>query len=310
MKFCFNSSQFFACSGDIQSNHILATPTRVRGNTRRKAKSFMLNRLATSSTFAICSIAFSVELPEKFEIDFENNRKVNMRKLKNVKDIKEKGDKGGNMVSSYTRVGMVNLPYYPANPMFKEKKAFLRVPLASIASPYPIDKNHSLKTLWKEDQKESWFLDLEVHPHVVGLMVLDLKIHQFLVFRVLKRLGEDISKLILGENEITGLFEIAIALVLSQNIGQNLNILDTKDQEWEYLLGLLAIRETIDETDEKGTIKIGIVFGTESDHHLRFHQFEVNDHFNHCDQFDQLDHFGQLGLQLQEQLVQDFHRVL
>ncbi|GJS61902.1 hypothetical protein Tco_0656686 [Tanacetum coccineum] len=34
----------------------------------------------------------------------------------------------------------------------------------------------------------------------------------------LKGLGEDISKLILSGNEITGLFEIRIALVLSQNI--------------------------------------------------------------------------------------------
>ncbi|GJW61003.1 hypothetical protein Tco_0110338 [Tanacetum coccineum] len=65
MKFCFNSSQFFACSGDVLSNHLLATPTRVRGNTRRRAESFVLNRLATSSTFPICSIAFSVELHEK-----------------------------------------------------------------------------------------------------------------------------------------------------------------------------------------------------------------------------------------------------
>nr|GEW80758.1 reverse transcriptase domain-containing protein [Tanacetum cinerariifolium] len=65
MKICFNSSQFFACSGDVLSNHRLATPTRVRGNTRKRAKSFTLNKLAASSTFPICSIAFSVELPKK-----------------------------------------------------------------------------------------------------------------------------------------------------------------------------------------------------------------------------------------------------
>nr|GEW84336.1 putative reverse transcriptase domain-containing protein [Tanacetum cinerariifolium] len=65
MKFCFNSSQFFACSGDVLSNHLLATPNRVRWNTRKSAESFVLNRQATSSTFLICSIAFSVELPYK-----------------------------------------------------------------------------------------------------------------------------------------------------------------------------------------------------------------------------------------------------
>ncbi|GKE36742.1 hypothetical protein Tco_1460147, partial [Tanacetum coccineum] len=58
----------------------------------------------------------------------------------------------------------------------------------------------------------------------------------------IQRLGEDISKLILSGNEMTGFFEIAITLVLSQNIGQNLNILDTKDQDWEYLSGLLPVR--------------------------------------------------------------------
>ncbi|GJV32832.1 hypothetical protein Tco_1393232 [Tanacetum coccineum] len=65
MKICFNSSQFFACSGDVLSNHLLAIPTRVRGNTRKRAESFALNKLAISSTFLICSIAFLVELHEK-----------------------------------------------------------------------------------------------------------------------------------------------------------------------------------------------------------------------------------------------------
>ncbi|GJT02792.1 hypothetical protein Tco_0823961 [Tanacetum coccineum] len=65
MKICFNSSQFFACSGDILSNHLLATPSRVRGNMCKRAESFALNKLATSSTFPICSIAFSFELPDK-----------------------------------------------------------------------------------------------------------------------------------------------------------------------------------------------------------------------------------------------------
>ncbi|GJY62753.1 ribonuclease H-like domain-containing protein [Tanacetum coccineum] len=51
--------------GDVLSNHLLATPIRVKVNTRRRAESFFLNRLATSSTFPICSIAFSVELHEK-----------------------------------------------------------------------------------------------------------------------------------------------------------------------------------------------------------------------------------------------------
>ncbi|GJY05494.1 hypothetical protein Tco_0371434 [Tanacetum coccineum] len=53
---------------DVLSNHVLATPARVRGNTRRRAQSFVLNRLATSSTFPRCSIAFSVKLPEKILI--------------------------------------------------------------------------------------------------------------------------------------------------------------------------------------------------------------------------------------------------
>nr|GEZ10427.1 DNA glycosylase [Tanacetum cinerariifolium] len=43
-------------------------PTRVRGNTRKRAESFVLNKLATSSTFSICLIAFSVELLEKILI--------------------------------------------------------------------------------------------------------------------------------------------------------------------------------------------------------------------------------------------------
>ncbi|GJR24990.1 hypothetical protein Tco_0973517 [Tanacetum coccineum] len=68
MKFCFSSSQFFACLGDVLSNHLLASPISVRGNTCKRAESSMLNRLATSSTFLICSIAFSVEHPEKILI--------------------------------------------------------------------------------------------------------------------------------------------------------------------------------------------------------------------------------------------------
>ncbi|GKF07447.1 hypothetical protein Tco_0041671, partial [Tanacetum coccineum] len=50
---------------DDLSNHLLATPTRVRGNTRKRSESFLLNRLPTLSTFLICSIAFSFELPKK-----------------------------------------------------------------------------------------------------------------------------------------------------------------------------------------------------------------------------------------------------
>nr|GEV21403.1 DUF21 domain-containing protein At2g14520-like [Tanacetum cinerariifolium] len=60
--------------GDVPSNHLLATPTRIRGNTCKRAESFVLNRLATSSTFSICSIAFSVELPEKVRAYNESGR--------------------------------------------------------------------------------------------------------------------------------------------------------------------------------------------------------------------------------------------
>ncbi|GJY83434.1 hypothetical protein Tco_0496810 [Tanacetum coccineum] len=76
MKFCFNSSQFFACLGDVLSNHLLATPISVRGNTCKRVESFMLNRLATSSIFLICLIAFSVEHPEKGLIDIEKVYKM------------------------------------------------------------------------------------------------------------------------------------------------------------------------------------------------------------------------------------------
>ncbi|GKA46033.1 hypothetical protein Tco_0738829 [Tanacetum coccineum] len=70
MKICIEKSKnikdsFLSTLGYVLSNHRLTTPTRVRGNTRRRAESFVLNRLATSSTFLICSIAFSVELSEK-----------------------------------------------------------------------------------------------------------------------------------------------------------------------------------------------------------------------------------------------------
>ncbi|GJV87616.1 hypothetical protein Tco_1531554 [Tanacetum coccineum] len=51
--------------GDVLSNHLLAISTRVRGNTRKRSESFALNKLAISRTFPICSIGFSVELPEK-----------------------------------------------------------------------------------------------------------------------------------------------------------------------------------------------------------------------------------------------------
>ncbi|GJT25745.1 hypothetical protein Tco_0895682 [Tanacetum coccineum] len=51
--------------GDVLSNHLLATPTRVRGNIRKRAESFVLNRLETSITFPISLIAFSAKLPEK-----------------------------------------------------------------------------------------------------------------------------------------------------------------------------------------------------------------------------------------------------
>ncbi|GKF03196.1 hypothetical protein Tco_0030119, partial [Tanacetum coccineum] len=51
---------------DVLSNNILATPKSVKGNTCKRAESSVLNRLATSSIFPICSIAFSVEHPEKF----------------------------------------------------------------------------------------------------------------------------------------------------------------------------------------------------------------------------------------------------
>ncbi|GJS26740.1 hypothetical protein Tco_0487360 [Tanacetum coccineum] len=51
--------------GDVLLNHLLAIPTRVRGNTRERAESFVLNKLAILSTFPTCSIAFSVELHEK-----------------------------------------------------------------------------------------------------------------------------------------------------------------------------------------------------------------------------------------------------
>ncbi|GJW58689.1 hypothetical protein Tco_0105420, partial [Tanacetum coccineum] len=50
---------------DVLSNHLLATPISVRGNTCKRAELSVLNRLATSSIFLICSIAFLVEHPEK-----------------------------------------------------------------------------------------------------------------------------------------------------------------------------------------------------------------------------------------------------
>nr|GEU47261.1 hypothetical protein [Tanacetum cinerariifolium] len=65
IKICVNLSQFLTCSRDVLSNHLLATPTRVRGNTRKRSESFALNKLATLTTFPICSIAISIELPEK-----------------------------------------------------------------------------------------------------------------------------------------------------------------------------------------------------------------------------------------------------
>nr|GEU48141.1 hypothetical protein [Tanacetum cinerariifolium] len=52
---------------EMLSNHLLPTPTKVRGNTHKRVESFVLNKLATSSTFLICSTAFSVELSEKIQ---------------------------------------------------------------------------------------------------------------------------------------------------------------------------------------------------------------------------------------------------
>ncbi|GKA46268.1 hypothetical protein Tco_0739151, partial [Tanacetum coccineum] len=65
MKWAFKEEVVISFRRDVLSNYLLATPTRVRGNTRKRVESFVLNRLATLSTFLICSIAFSVELPEK-----------------------------------------------------------------------------------------------------------------------------------------------------------------------------------------------------------------------------------------------------
>ncbi|GJR23261.1 integrase, catalytic region, zinc finger, CCHC-type containing protein [Tanacetum coccineum] len=66
MKFCFKSSQFFACSGDILSIHLLATPARVREETHRRAESFVFNRLATLSTFSICSLHSQLSFLRRF----------------------------------------------------------------------------------------------------------------------------------------------------------------------------------------------------------------------------------------------------
>ncbi|GJS81987.1 hypothetical protein Tco_0748528 [Tanacetum coccineum] len=65
MKFCLRSLQLFVHSVDVLSNHILAIPSRVRGNTCTRVDSWALNMLAISSTLLMCSIALSVGLPEK-----------------------------------------------------------------------------------------------------------------------------------------------------------------------------------------------------------------------------------------------------
>ncbi|GKG05427.1 hypothetical protein Tco_0325513, partial [Tanacetum coccineum] len=60
-----------------------------------------------------------------------------------------------------------------------------------------------------------------------------------------------------------------------------------------------------DGMDLEGPVGIGIAFGAEVDHQLKFHQLERDDHFDHLDHFDlfdhfdQLDHFGQMNHQFQ-----------
>ncbi|GKE39532.1 hypothetical protein Tco_1462937 [Tanacetum coccineum] len=61
----FRSLQLFVHSVDVLSNHLLAIPSSVRGNTCTRVDSWALNMLAISSTLLMCSIALSVGLPEK-----------------------------------------------------------------------------------------------------------------------------------------------------------------------------------------------------------------------------------------------------
>ncbi|GJS29710.1 hypothetical protein Tco_0490330 [Tanacetum coccineum] len=91
-----------------------------------------------------------------------------------------------------------------------------------------------------------------------------------------------------------------------QHTSQNLNILDTTDQDWEYLLDLkdkVSRRLNVEGLCFSGALgKILIASSLATRAKI--------DHFDHCDHFDQFNHFGQMKLQFQEQLVQDIRRAL
>ncbi|GJV21942.1 hypothetical protein Tco_1370962 [Tanacetum coccineum] len=73
MKTCFNSSHVFSISDKVLPNHRLAAPVSVRGKIRSIMSSpeilGVLNNLAISKTFHICSIASSVLFPEKVFVE-------------------------------------------------------------------------------------------------------------------------------------------------------------------------------------------------------------------------------------------------
>ncbi|GJX24270.1 hypothetical protein Tco_0228715 [Tanacetum coccineum] len=86
--------------GDVLSNHLLATPTRVRGKYRKRAESFVLNRLATSSTFLICLIAFSVELLEKAENPIVSSVEMESKDAEIKRDRSNQGERRANLTIS------------------------------------------------------------------------------------------------------------------------------------------------------------------------------------------------------------------